>query len=55
MHRQAQKTMKDRRRLAGLCVRCGRVRVVRFVRCIECRELDASTKRATYARRSVVA
>ena len=50
-HRAAQRTFKDRRRLAGLCLRCGRVSVERFQRCGQCRELEAEYKRAAYARR----
>ena len=55
IHRQAQKTMKDRRTLRGLCVKCGRTAVSRFKRCHQCRARISEHNRLAYAlRRDIV-
>ena len=49
-HRDAQRSMKDRRRLAGFCIGCGRVAVSRFVRCLDCRMARRAASRTTTLR-----
>ena len=55
IHRQAQRAMKDRRRLRGVCVKCGRTDVSRFKRCHQCRARISEHNRLAYAlRRDIV-
>lgn len=55
IHRQAQRAMKDRRHLNGLCVKCGLMPVKRFVRCHQCRARISEHNRRAYELRRDIA
>ena len=49
IHRERQRTLKDRRALHGTCKGCGLAKVKLFARCSACRDRHNEWRRALYA------